>query len=52
MDINNVTLIGRLTKDPDTRYSADGKAIAKIGVAVNGYKKEDVNFITCTAFGL
>ncbi|HAP6396550.1 single-stranded DNA-binding protein, partial [Enterococcus lactis] len=26
--INNVTLVGRLTKDPDLRYTASGTAVA------------------------
>lgn len=25
--INNVTLVGRLTKDPDLRYTASGTAV-------------------------
>lgn len=33
--MNNVTLIGRLTKDPEVRYTADQTAIAKFTVAVD-----------------
>ncbi len=28
--INNVTLVGRLTKDPDLRYTASGTAVATL----------------------
>lgn len=50
--INNVTLVGRLTKDPDLRYTASGTAVATFTLAVNrnftnqsGNRKAD--FINC-----
>lgn len=33
---NRVILIGRLTRDPELRYTPNGKAVARIGLAVNG----------------
>ena len=46
---NRVILLGNLTRDPELRYTSAGKAIAKIGLAVNrtwtsetGEKKEEV----------
>ncbi|MCZ4370079.1 single-stranded DNA-binding protein [Enterococcus lactis] len=33
--INNVSLVGRLTKDPDLRYTASGTAVATFTLAVN-----------------
>lgn len=33
--INNVTLVGRLTKDPDIRYTGNGTAVATFTLAVN-----------------
>ncbi|MGE9501772.1 single-stranded DNA-binding protein, partial [Escherichia coli] len=33
--INNVTLVGRLTKDPDLRYTASDTAVATFTLAVN-----------------
>jgi single-strand DNA-binding protein len=33
--INNVVLVGRLTKDPDLRYTASGTAVASFTLAVN-----------------
>ena len=33
--MNKVILMGRLTKDPDVRYSQDGNAIAKYSLAVD-----------------
>ena len=56
--MNKVTLIGRLTRDPDIRYSesANGQmCIAKYSLAVNRRFKTDgqpdADFINCTAFG-
>lgn len=53
--MNNVQLVGRLTKDPDTRTTASGMAVARFTVAVDripdksGEKKAD--FPTVIAFG-
>lgn len=33
--INNVVLVGRLTKDPDLRYTSNGTAVATFTLAVN-----------------
>lgn len=52
--INNVTLVGRLTKDPELKYSHTGTAISRFTLAVNRqFKKEgqpDADFISCIAF--
>lgn len=33
--INNVTLVGRLTADPDLRFTANGTAVTSFNLAVN-----------------
>lgn len=33
--INNVVLVGRLTRDPDLRYTSNGTAVATFNLAVN-----------------
>lgn len=39
--MNNVSIIGRLTKDPELRYTPSGVAVARFTLAVNRqYKKE------------
>ena len=55
---NKVILAGNLTRDPELRYTPNGKAVAKVGLAVNrvwttesGEKKEEVTFIDVDAFG-
>lgn len=53
--MNKVILMGRLTKDPDVRYSAQRTAIANYSLAVpRTYKREgepDVDFFNCVCFG-
>lgn len=52
--MNKVIISGRLTRDPETRYSGE-TCVAKFTLAVNRiYKKEgepSADFINCTAFG-
>jgi len=40
-NLNNVQIIGRLGKDPETRYTTGGKAVTKFSVAVEGYVPKD-----------
>lgn len=41
---NKITLIGRLTKDPELRYTGNGKAVSRITIAVDRkYKDQDGN---------
>ena len=55
--MNKVIISGRLTRDPETRYSqsAEPIAVTRFSVAVNRrFKKEgeaDADFINCVAFG-
>lgn len=47
--MNRVEIIGRLTKDPDCRYSND-LCVSKFTVAIDR-KKDDVDYVPCVAFG-
>ena len=54
--MNRVSLIGRITRDPEVRYSQAGVAFLSFSIAVdrqqrdaNGQRQAD--FINCTAFG-
>lgn len=55
--MNKVMLMGRLTRDPEVRYSqgANSLAIARFSIAVDRrFKREgepDADFFNCTAFG-
>jgi single-strand DNA-binding protein len=49
--LNNVSLAGRLTKDPDFRVlQQSGKTVVSFTLAVQR-TKEDVDFIPCEAWG-
>ncbi|MGX7149777.1 single-stranded DNA-binding protein [Enterococcus ureasiticus] len=50
--INNVVLVGRLTKDPDLRYTSSGSAVATFTLAVNrnftnANGNREADFINC-----
>ena len=53
--MNKVILMGRLTKDPEVRYSQSGDsnmAIARYSLAVDRAGKDQAaDFISCVAFG-
>jgi single-strand DNA-binding protein len=40
-DINRVTLVGRLTRDPELRHLPSGAPVLEMGVAVNGRQQDD-----------
>lgn len=50
--INRVVLVGRLTRDPELRYTANGAAVANFTVAVNrtftnSQGEREADFINC-----
>ena len=50
--MNHVTLMGRLTKDPELKYSQAGKAYCRFSLAVQrDFNKDEADFINCLAFG-
>jgi single-strand DNA-binding protein len=53
--MNKVIMMGRLTRDPEVRYSNEGNAVSKFSLAVDRrYKREgqpDADFFNCVAFG-
>lgn len=55
-DLNRTILIGRLTRDPELRYTPAGAAVASFTVAnnrtytVSGEKKEQVSYFDCVAW--
>lgn len=56
-DTNVVTLVGRLTRDPELRALASGTSLCEIGIAVNSTKKngdqweDEANFFQVTVWG-
>lgn len=59
MGYAKVTILGNLTRDPETRYTPGGKAVTQFGVAVNrkagddknGNPRESVMFIDVAIWG-
>lgn len=53
--MNHVTLIGRLTKDPDVRYTQSGNTVATFTLAVDRRvpkdKPKEADFIPCVVWG-
>jgi len=55
-DLNRVILIGRLTRDPELRYTSSGTAVSSFSIAnnrtyvTNGEKKEQVSYFNCVAW--
>ena len=53
--MNNVNLIGRLTKDVDLRYTQTGLAVGRFSVAIDRPKKDGqdngADFPNCVAYG-
>jgi single-strand DNA-binding protein len=56
--LNQLFLIGNLTRDPEMRYTAKGTPVVNCGIAVNekwtadnGEKKEEVCFVDFTLWG-
>jgi single-strand DNA-binding protein len=47
---NLVVVMGNLTRDPELRYTANGKAVANFSLAVNGYNDE-VYYANIVAWG-
>jgi single-strand DNA-binding protein len=59
MNINRVVLTGNLTRDPELSATGNGLSVCKLGIAVNGRRKnsstgeweEKPNFFRVTVFG-
>ncbi|AQY50033.1 putative single-strand DNA-binding protein [Listeria weihenstephanensis FSL R9-0317] len=54
--INQVTIVGRLTEDPEVRWTSEEKAVVNVTVALNRFGKGkslngDADFIPCVIWG-
>ncbi len=58
-NLNKVYLMGRLTRDPELRYTPKGTAVADLGMAINRYRSggeggertEETTFVDVTMWG-
>lgn len=52
MSFNTITIVGRLTADPECRYFESGTNVANFDVATDGRTKDDpTNYHKCEAWG-
>lgn len=57
IDLNHVTIIGRLTRDADLKYTSNGFAVSNFSIAVNRRRKngdqwiDEANFFEITLYG-
>lgn len=49
MKMNSVSLVGRLTKEPELQVTKTGKSLVKFILAVDGYE-DHTDFISCIAW--
>jgi len=56
-DINHVVLVGRLTRDAELKYTANGQAVCKFSMAINRARKngeqweDEANFFDIVCWG-
>ena len=56
-DINSLCLVGRLTRDPELKYTPGNTAVANFSIAnnrtyiQNGEKKEQAHYFNCISWG-
>ena len=51
MNLNQINLIGRLVRDPQTKYLPDGKQVTEFTIAVNRqFQKGKTDFFKCVAW--
>ena len=51
MSLNSVTLLGRLTKEPELRTTQSGVSVASFTLAVDrDFQKGEVDFVDCVAW--
>lgn len=51
MSFANVSILGRLGGDPESRYLQDGKLVINFSIAADGRKKGDTTWFRVSCFG-
>lgn len=49
-NLNRIVLIGRLTQDPDIRYTVEGVPFVRFSLAVDRWRNKGTDFINITAW--
>ena len=50
MNINKVVVIGRLTADPEIKFTPSGKGVCSFSLAVSKFKKDETSFFNVVAW--
>jgi single-strand DNA-binding protein len=50
-NINSITLVGRLTDDPELRELPDGRPVCSLRLAVNDHRDKPALFVDVATFG-
>ena len=48
--MNSINVVGRITKNPELRYTSSNKAVMQLDIAINN-GKDDTTFLPITIFG-
>lgn len=49
--LNRITIMGRMTRDPESRHTERGKAVANFTLAVDrDHNREETDFIDCVCW--
>lgn len=49
--MNSVNLVGRLTRDPEVRYTTDSMAVARFSIAIDRPNKDETDYPNIVCFG-
>ena len=48
--VNHIVLMGRLTRDPNTRFTGEGKSVSNFSIAFTSFDGESTAYMDCVAF--
>ena len=51
-DLNNVSITGRLIKDPELKYTPSGKAVTKMCISLQGFGKDEKGYTNSELYDL
>ena len=49
--MNNISLVGRITKELELRFTQNNNPVCEFSLAVNRIGSDDADFINCTLYG-
>lgn len=49
-NLNSCSFSGRLARDPESRFTPEGKQVTNFSIGVSGFKKDDTTWIDCVCW--